>query len=217
MRTQTLSRLIESDLVPESVATTPKRIAACELSPELRQFASLCAEFASRAEKPPSLLFASASAGTPSLPLVHSLGRAINELYGSRIAIVSFSEESRPIALDSNVDAPIAAENWTITGNNEFLLAFWNAGATLPSGKKGVTFSGLITQIRDHFDLVLVETGEVLSATHTTMVAASCSGIVLLIRPGVTTIREIQQSKTLLARTNSAIIGCAFVEAVGRE
>ena len=178
------------------------------------QFAGLLLGSAVEGHGSRVLMFCTASAGTPVWPLLQQTSLAIRQLRNSRVALVSLcgrkcaSEELGGVELPADIGGP----DWTVTGNAGQAVAHWRHShgdgiSTVPT----VAFTDILDLIEPHFDFILVDAGAVPSSPQALMVASNCTGVILLVQPGITTTREVERSQMMLARARARLLGFAFV------
>jgi hypothetical protein len=179
------------------------------------QFAGLLLGSAAEGQGPRVLMFCTASAGAQVWPFLQQTSLAIRALRNCRVALVSlYGRRSANQELEG-VDLPsgIAGLDWTVTGKACQAVAYWrhdndDGTSTVPTA----AFTEMLDLIEHHFDFILVDAGSVPSSPQALMVASNCTGVVLLVQPGITTTREVERSQMMLARAKAPLLGFAFVE-----
>ena len=65
----------------------------------------------------------------------------------------------------------------------------------------------LLKQVRNHFDLIIIDTPPVLPVTDSQILANQCDGVILVIKAGVTKKQHVEKTKALLLNAKAKILG----------
>ncbi len=162
-----------------------------------------------------TILFASASADTPSRRMIHETALALRLIRNSRVAEILLCE-SQPPSVDLDhmylLESPLSRD-WTATGDASLAMFYWNQKGNSHSSVPAAAFTELSATLQQRFDFILVDAGTVGSSALPILLAPLCSSTVLLVKPGITTMAEVQASQTLLSQAQARLLGFAFVEA----
>jgi len=159
------------------------------------------------------IMFCATSAGAPVWPLLQQTALALRKLRSCGVALVCLCGRRHASGhLGSNLLADIGGSDWAVTGENDHAEAHWRHGR-----EEGLTavpadaFVDLLNLIRHRFEFILVEGGAVPSSPQSLMVASSCTGVILVVQPGITTTREVEHSHTMLVQARAHLQGFVFV------
>ena len=184
-----------------------------EANADALQFAGL---LLGAAAPPGTILFASASENTPSRQMIQETARALRLIRSCRVAVALLSEsEPEQVAPDDQylLEASLSRD-WTAIGDASLAMFYWHRR---PEGRTPVpaaAFAELAASMQGRFDFILVDGGTVGTSAQPVLLAPLCTASVLLVKPGITTITEVQTSQTLLLQTHARLLGFAFVQTI---
>jgi len=179
------------------------------LDAESRQFASLLVQCVAEQHGPPIVMFVPVSPGMPVSALVRTIAVAVRDVQRYRVALICLSGKSLRFPLDTFEHAQSAGiQDWMLAETSQVTIVYRTEHTDVVSADE---FAGLLSRIRGQFDFIMVEAGSSPSTPQTFVVVPYCSGIVILVRPGITTVREVEQTQSKLTQARAKLIGCAFV------
>ncbi len=161
-----------------------------------------------------TILFASASVNTPVPDMMYETALSLRLIRGSRVAMILLSD-SKPVAREPNsVSAlePPLSRDWASEGDSSLAFFRWRRPNSGRSPVPASAFLELIGGIEGDFDFILVDAGTIGASPQPILLAPFCTATVLLVKPGITTVAEVQSSKDLLMQARANILGFAFVE-----
>jgi hypothetical protein len=199
------------DIRPERDGTDAR--SGVEASADALQFAGLLLG-AAASPGVRTILFASASENTPARQMIYETALALRLIRSSRVAVVLLSE-SQPASLAPDsmylLESSLSRD-WTAAGDASLAMFYWHHREGGRTPVPASAFAELAVTIQERFDFILVDAGPVGSSPQPILLAPHCTATVLLVKPGITTVAEVQSSQTLLLQAKARLLGFAFVE-----
>ncbi|WP_274649393.1 CpsD/CapB family tyrosine-protein kinase [Paenibacillus humicola] len=75
----------------------------------------------------------------------------------------------------------------------------------------------LMDTLKEHYDLILMDTSPVMGVTDSLVVSALCDGVILVVAAGMTDKELVTKTKANLERVNSRILGVVFNDIKGKS
>jgi hypothetical protein len=163
-----------------------------------------------------TFLFASASANTPARQMIYETAVALKLIRSARVAVVLLSE-SQPETVtpdDAYLLENALSRDWAANGDASLAMFYWQRREGSRTPVPASAFALLTETIQERFDFILVDAGMVGASPEPILLAPLCTATVLLVKPGITTIAEVQSSQTLLLQARARLLGFTFVETV---
>jgi hypothetical protein len=182
----------------------------------LRLAGQLCAGRTNRSS-PLTLLFSATTAGLSASRLIYETGLALLHLNEAPVLLIDLCGSdgalvricARSIRLDSILKHP----PWSVEGLPSFALACLSGPETDPVTTVGSErFASFLELAKKRFSCILLDTGPVAESVVSLLVSAQCDGVVLCVKPGKSTLTEVQDAKTAFARANAKVLGFVFDE-----
>ena len=166
-----------------------------------------------------TVLFATASVGTPVLRNAKQLALSLRPAKERTVAIVSLTDRGSQEATPQSDPADLVlAKEWRYapSGGTEPALISWVGSNPDDPPNNSISTSAvaaLLKKLSRRFDLILVEAGsDPVPSSQQFALAPLCSGTLLLVRKGISTAAEVQRCETRLNQCKARILGCIFVE-----
>lgn len=166
---------------------------------------------------PVTLLFASPTAGLSVSRFVYETGLALCHMLTAPVLLVDLGGSngmlSRVYTRTHSSDSIATHAPWTIDGGTTFALArLIEPTLSLLTAVSSERFVSFLEFARTGFSAVLLDVGAVPDSVVGVLAASHCDGIVLCLRPGKSTLSEVEEARTLFAQANSKLLGFVFDE-----
>jgi hypothetical protein len=163
-----------------------------------------------------TILFASASANSLAPNMIYETALSLRLIRGSRVAMILLCESKRVDREPNSKSSlePSLSRDWANEGDSNLASFHWDRPNSGQSPVPASAFVDLMRSIEGNFDFILVDAGTIGASPQPILLAPLCNATVLLVKPGITTIAEVQSCKALLVQAQAHILGFAFVETV---
>ena len=166
---------------------------------------------------PLTLAFATPTSGLSVSRFSYETGLALCHLLSAPTLLVDLGgtpgELSRLYTQTYGSDSIATHAPWVIVGRTTLALArIEDPALPLLHAISSERFVAFLEFARTRFSVILLDVGALPDSVVGVLTASHCDGGVLCLRPGKTTLAEVETARTLFTQTNSKIFGFVFDE-----
>ena len=163
----------------------------------------------------PIVLFAALAGASRQLNYIRRAVEAVREIGGCKVALVRFSPDRNESMGAARLDIPELSElrHWIAEGTANAAEIRWT-GASLADTSIVPTIEvvDLFERLKNSYDMICVDAGDIFSSSNVLAAAPCCSGVVLMVERDVTAVRDVERAQRMLLQAGARVLGFAFVE-----